>query len=222
MDWQNVVELLLQLGISTTFVAAVLGYLGKKVIEQYLKSKLETHKSKLSNEAAQFKLNLEKLNSENSIRYHKIFEERAVLIKDFYALIDKLERQLENLTSCIQGPEWVEDKERDENAKKSLEKTKRKFSKNRVFFTKKQCENIDNLIDASQQIIRNMTKAKWQSLRESRDPNLLINNAQLGKTATDNWIRCEQDVVDLFMPTKKELEDDFRKLFGIEDNLLDS
>lgn len=216
MDWQKLFEIFLKFGISGATISLILGYLGKQIIEQFLKSRLEKYKNDLSNESLLFKSNLERLNAENNIRYQKIFEERAILIKEFYKKIYSLEKNIKNLVTTFQGPEWIDDKKRDKNARDSLDIVIENYSENKIFFNKNQCYFINEVINISNQIIKNMTQAKWQAVRENSNPGLLIENAKKDATHFNKWLKCESDVDEFFMPVKNELEDDFRKIFDIK------
>ena len=215
MDWQNLLEILVKFGISGATVTLVIGYLGKKVIDQYLSSRLENHKSNLDREIIQFKSNIERINVQSNLRYQRIFEERASIIKELYQLIAIVEKNIRILVSLGQGSEWIEEKMKEIHANSSLQNLYDVFSKNKIYFNSDQCNSISDLIAKSKVIIDKMSSAKEQAKLERDFPNLLISNTKLGENYFHKWESCGKDVDEIFMTAKQKLEAEFRQILDI-------
>lgn len=176
-------------------------------IEKYkveLNKDLENYKQKFLLDTEKFKADLNIISIEHNISFSKLQEERAVVIKITYIKLIDLQNKLFNLTTMFQSSEWVNDVERDNDAKKSLDEFKDYFSINRIFLTKDVCDKILNIITKSWDVIVEMSLTK-------DDAKLEYNG---GKIFIQQWRELNKKVTNDINLAANELEDNFRKLLG--------
>ena len=91
--------------IGGTTIGAVIVYLGKFILSKSSELLLENYKNQL-----------EISKNEHQIKFSRLHEERANIIKIIYDNFYDLEIKLKRMTTLFQGPEWVDDKQRDNDA----------------------------------------------------------------------------------------------------------
>lgn len=131
--------------IPTLWITAILGYLGKLIIdktldvgiERYkgsLSKELETHKSELNKEIESYRANLQLIVLEHQIRYSKLHEDRGIAIKEIYSVLVNLKNRLEYFKTVFQGPDWTYNIDREKAAIESCNSLLKFIQTNRLFF----------------------------------------------------------------------------------------
>lgn len=198
-------------GISTLFYFLFKIVVSKSfdfAIEKYkieLNKELESHKQKLLIDIEKFKSGLNLVSIEHNISFGKLQQERAEVIKNTYVRLIDLQRKLINLTTMGQGPNWHNDKERDNAAQISLDDFRDYVTVNRIFLTKDVCEKILKIIQQSGDVIVDMSFAKDEAK----------SNIEIGsKSPLQQWRELYKKVTIEIDKTALELEDNFRILLG--------
>lgn len=188
--------------INSATILALLGFLGKKVIETYLDKRMEQHKQKLNQDIETVKNKLNMMATEHQIRYSKLHEERAEIIKQLYSSITLYESYLRSYIRVINDSEFHE---RSEDWKggitKSLPAILKLYNYNKIYFNKMTCKTLDEFLIKAGDITRKVMEL--DSIEKfSNDPQIQ-NELQ---TIVEEWI----------LPLKESLEQDFREQLGVK------
>jgi hypothetical protein len=219
--WEEVFK---PLGI-TAIIATAATYAIQKVIdrlaasslERYkhtLASELEAHKASLNRETEGFKAELNKVHIQYQIKFSKLHEDRAVIIREIYLKIYNLETALKHLTSIAQGPEWSEDKEREDKAFEIHYDIKDYFEKNQIYFEDSVCLKLDKAIKDSLEIIQEMRRAK--RMDKSRKDAYIFGGKIPNVDPTDTWDALFERTKTEFYQSRMDLAQEFKRLMGIE------
>ena len=231
---EQLMELLKTLGlvtiVSSTIVSGLV-YIGKVIfnkgvdayIESYranLNKDIESHKNELLMETEKFKTDLSKMTFEHQIKFSKLHEERAMVIKEISSRIYNLHKDLAHLTSIFQGGGWVDDTGRDEKAIKSFEEFKDFFEINQIYLEDSICFKVQALISDSLKIILGMRSAK----RVAKNNDILAQKGQTLPEAKlvfpgDTWDVMSKKVEEDYNIARSELANEFKKIIGIQSEL---
>ncbi len=204
----DVLRQILQWVVTPSIVVAGLVYLAQRVFEKFLDSRVEKYKNNLNLKTEEFKSNLKILELEYQIKYNKLHEERAVVIKTLNSKIIDLQKKLTFLTTRGQGPEWATEKTRDIAAGNSLNDLKDYFILNRIFFVIDFCDRIDSIINESTEIINEMSLAKRAYSEWSV-------SAQEKAYSRREWFNLSKKVDSEINKARLDCENQFRKLIGV-------
>lgn len=202
-------EIITILGGSGIIISGIV-WLAKVTISKMIDAGTDTFKHRLDKDLEVHKKNLDMMKIQYQIQYSSLHEKRGKVISKLYSLLYDLEQDLLYYTDLFQGPEWVEDTERDKKATETFSKVKELFEKNRIFFDEELCGKLEQIIDDRKDIITEMRKAKIKAKH--------IGTGKI-KDADDPVLICmEQNkkVQGEISESRKQLADEFRVLFGIE------
>jgi len=192
-------EFLKQL-ISAGTVMALLGYLGKTAIEAYLSKNLEGYKNELGKEIEAYKNKLGMLAKEKEIKFSKLHQERAELIKQIYNEINLFQSFLRGYLSLARNASF------NEQTKGFLARIAEFvpnvlsiYNPNKIVFSKKSCEMLDSFITKAGDIIEKIM---------NMDHENISNHLYVLQGLSDE---AEMTIE----PIKKNLEDEFRDLLGV-------
>jgi len=155
-------ELLKTIGIFTigsSLVITVLGYLGRKIIEQLLNKDLEKYKSKLDTENEKAKLKFEKeiesFRADLNLLYSKqiqLYSKKSEIIENLYQkLVDLNNAMLDmtalfrNITGKDEQTVQSEELQRVNSAAEKGNEFFRFYSRNKIYFEVETCSLIQNL-----------------------------------------------------------------------------
>jgi hypothetical protein len=191
----------------------------KANIEKYkslLQKDTESFKNSLNIEAERFKYELNTLSIEHQIRYSKLYEERGQVIKRIYNLLVDLETSLAELTTLFQGPEWIEDTQRENKTRLSIHELKRYLEYNRIFFNEGLCLKIESILSDSHNISIEMALAKISELRNQKynKQGIEISVDELSKPS-NTWHVLDEKVQKEINAARLELAQEFRSLIGV-------
>jgi hypothetical protein len=190
--------------ISVSGVSAVLIYVGKKLVDKALDAGVEKYKVVLNKELEEFKSDLSRANAEHRIRYGKLHEERGEKIKQLYALIYGLEKNLRAFTDFMQKGNLSTDTLPSTKVKQSLTDVKEVLELNRIFFSDELCGKIETMIDKGTTALARMNSAK------------LIDACILpGGDPTDAWLAADVYVQNEVYQTRLDLVREFHQLIGV-------
>lgn len=195
---------LAEFGITAVTITGLIAYLGRKIFEHYLSLKIDSYKN-----------DLVRANYEHQTKFSKLHNDRAEFIKDLFSDFTELEKLINSVTTTWQGPEWLESHEREDKAKELLEQTKAKFEKNKIYFTKQLCDEIENALKVSKSFILESLRVKRQSNLEKKDRAFYFEKEKEGETAFRQWLKLEEESQEELLKIRESLADKFRTLFGV-------
>jgi len=221
-------ELLKHIATYGTLVGGIVylaQYLFKTMIDKSSEFSLEKHKLELEKELEEFKngLNytneefknkLQLISTEHHIKYSKLHETRANRIQNIYIRIRELEKSLINLTTIAQGSDWIQDSERDENARKEVEEFSDLIEINRIYLEQELYEKLHKLSITSHKIVWKMSSAKRKARYFEEHIKKGIHTERYDDSS-DTWDKLEDQVSTEIVEAKIELIQDFREILGL-------
>lgn len=184
VDWYSLVK---DLGIFS-IAGALIAYLIKTFFEKSMDKDIERFKNDLHQE---------------TIRFSKLHEKRAIVIRDLYNKLVEFELNMINLTSYVQPDNEEEQRKIFEKAKKAAIDYEDFQKKNRIFFKKEVCKILDDIDSKGRE-----AWVKWHlSQREEHYPQQI-----------DNWTQAYETVSDKVPKLREKLENEFREILGVEEN----
>jgi len=156
------------------------------------------------------KKELEKKATEHQIHYSKLHLERSEILRQIFEMLVKTEAALENLTTLFQGPEWVTDQEREDEAQTAYLNLEKKILVNRIYFSIDFLDQLDTLIKNYKDVIFQMSIARDQEKVERLSGN------RTNPSPLDTWINLKDRVQGEIVDARKDIENDFRKLLGVD------
>jgi len=195
MAWLDIIEFL----GGATIISLTVAFLGKSAIEAYLAGRVEAYKN-----------NLEKIANEHSIRFHRLHAERAEVIKGIYTKLSFLDDMLYSTLRQFQAVEEPVLKEKVQRLAEQFNDFRTYFLPNRIFFEEKLCLLIDSILDAAKGVFYDITTypVDTTDLSYKYDRELLKERCAFWEKARNIH---KSEIADL----KKELEQEFRKILGI-------
>lgn len=200
--------------ISATGITGALIWLGKFSIKKSFDLGIEKYKSSLQKELENYKSELMRFNYEQQIKFNKLHEERGDKIKLLYNKLNILERTLIYLTTPAQGPEFVDDINREKEAMEKLNSLYEDLDNNRIYFTDSTLSKFENIIEQSNTIISEMRTAKiyTKGIHEYQKSNQYAPEIYYEKGKL--WSSAHAKTQNEFRILKLELINEFRKLLG--------
>jgi len=197
----DLLEKMLTLSIGGTTVGVIIVFLGKFLLEKSSQLLIENHKNQL-----------EIFKTEHQIKFSKLHEERAEIIKVIYQDFFELENKLEHMTTLFQGPEWKTEKSRDEDAIKKYRETFEKLENSRIYFSESLCLKFTSALEEYRKIIQLMLNAKSKAKHETDGSGYRFPE---NKGSLDLWIQAENKAKKDIKNLRLELAEEFRKLIGV-------
>jgi len=178
---------------SVTIIVAGASWVIRKLIDNFFSHKIE-----------KFKTELEKEHTRYQITYEKLHTERATVIKETYQKLVDVYKAFHSYMNPLQfaGESDIEDKQK--NAVEKANDFVMYFDRNRIFFEDSLAERIDKLRDALWDCWADFALSK--DLRKDRQHNEGLNMWR------KVWDKLNTDVPKI----KKEVENEFQKIIGIE------
>lgn len=203
--------------ISSSAIIAAVSYLAKVILDKIAEAKIEKYKSDLSLESLNFKNSLDKLSTEHQIKYSKLYEERGQVIKSVYTLLYNLEISLRQLTTPLQGGDWVNISDKDRDVNTSINQLDEKLELNRIFFSEPLCEKIQSIIDDARIINNRMYSAKKKAQHNNSPSKQALGNTLKDLLEpTETWSEMDLKVQNDIKKARLDLAQDFRNLIGVE------
>jgi hypothetical protein len=201
--------------INAVSVVAILTYLGKKAFELYLGKNIEKYKydlsmeveavkSKMNSEIESYKNKLNILAKEQEIKFSKLHQERAELIKNIYIKIVLYEKKLMKYVEEMNKGEFLDgqDAVRTELLRE-LDDIANLYNLHRIYLSSETCGLLDSF----------MLKCVGIS-----DKLKLINNRNIGKYP-DIISEVSFFIKNFIKPIERDLVEEFRSLLGVKNIL---
>lgn len=207
MDITTLLGNILTFSIGTISVSAVIIYISKAVFNKWLEARTLNYQNDLALKLEEFKFEKQKIAEENRIKYVKLHEDRAEVIKNLYSKLVDMEDFLSSYVNHIKQNKTSEDY--FQYIRKELFQSVTDFmiyaNRNKIFFDKtinhyiKEIEAITNIIVTSYE--------------EERDDGSDLKNTETWHELTSMMINGDMKEF------REELEAQFQNLLGIENGI---
>lgn len=179
----NIVDLLRGLGfltIGSFSIVTLVGYLAKSLYEKFLQNDLELHKQRLQVETEKIKMQLDKQKLRSMVMFSKLYEERALLIKDIYDKIITIKILFHKILSEINSYETEKD-----NIKSAIETLKIIVDKQKIFLNRTIVRDAMELIKLFEQVLI--------VIEEERSYSLNVEQSLISSIILDKQPENQQD-----------------------------
>jgi hypothetical protein len=190
-------------------------WLGKLIISKSFDASVASYKSELTKDVERYKNELSQVSLEHQVKFSKLHEQRAEIIKYFFSEIVKLEGLLIHATSINQGPEFMLDVHRDDIAMELIIELINYFDLNRIFFSKSTVDKVDAIFKESWGIVAQMRKVRKDATEATKYTMQNISVPQNYVSSSDLWDKAFERAHYQFRGLKEELANEFRSLLGI-------
>lgn len=204
--WQTI---LLAFGGNAALLA-VLGYLGKSILEKLIVRDTKQFESNLKakSDAAidQLKAELQLKSIEHQVRFSRLHEKRADVIAELYGLLVEALWEAESFLSPMEWAGEPNKKEKHQHAMNKLVELFQYFDKHRIFLPPEVCASLEALVrDIRLQVINFGVWVRYENYELTNDSNIKKQDAwNLGWDAIKNQVPI----------ARESLENEFRKLLG--------
>jgi len=203
--------ILISVGGSGVLLALVV-FLIRSIIKHFLDKDIAVYQNKLQENSkqqiAEFKHNLEKTALEHKIRFSKLHEERANVIKEIYTRYIEFELSMKKFVSVFEA----ENDPTKEELKKEVISTGNKFFKylkdKRIFFAEKTCSLIDEIEDFQKEMWIQFEHGKVY--KSSSDETAGQQQERINK-----WYKIDEAIRKTGKELKSNLENKFRIILGV-------
>ena len=218
----DLLQLIITTGPSTLLIIVGLVW-GKKIIDYYYASTIELRKTKLNQDFESFKKELEIENkklqnqldtklSDFNIRFSKLHQERAEVIKTVYLKLIELQSAMFSFTRTIQP--IIEDAETEreqrlERINRALQDFINYYFPNRLFFSPELAKKIEHLKNEYYEKGWDFAFFDKQFHEAKLQHNTFLEYHEKSK-------EISKSVKDEFPKLIEEVENEFRKILGVE------
>ncbi len=187
------IEQLVQNLLYFLIASGVIAFIIRSLFKQLLNKDIEKFKNRLF---------LEK------IKFSKLHEERAKVIKELYEKLVDFENSMISLTKPIQWIEELKEKEKLKISSKKGNEFENYCKKNKIYFDGELCEILD-------EISKEMKKS-WTDFYVYPGERETLSKEEISKKweiRISAWRRIHLKV----QPLKDKLEEEFRKMLGVKE-----
>jgi hypothetical protein len=177
-----------------------------------LNQDLENHKKKLEQESKDFQHSLDLRLNDFNIRFSKLHQDRAEVIKELYYKVIELQSAMTIFTrrgQLILEDADKENEERVERVNKGFYDYINFYLPNKIYFDRKLAEKLDFLA-------KNYRDKSWNYGFLSNDIKKENLPAEVYKEIRDEMKKISKFVDEEFPKVIEELEDEFRSLLGVK------
>jgi hypothetical protein len=195
MSWQSTIEFL----GGATAISLTLAFLGRKAIDAFVTGRVEA-----------YRIELQRIAGEHSVRFQRLHAERAEVVKDFYGKFVILDETLHSTLRSFQvvGEEPLPDKVK--RLGDQFNEIRNYFLPRRIFFDESICKLIDDALDLAKGIFFDITVLEV-------DPQHVEYkyNREVLKERHVFWEKARAKHKSEFSELKKRLEGEFRAILGL-------
>ena len=197
------IEVLKTLGyfsIGITAFIAIITFLGKKLIDWYLKKETNKFQSQLDKDLKLFEAGLKDSSTKYQITFSNLHTKRAEIITELYELIVNIETSL-GMYIMIKDTNG----ELERNVFENLKAIKDKYFKTDIYFTDDTNKKIMFLMNTIVDVLANYTSHKFNKDDEKNKDE----NRQLLRDAHNAFANKMPEL-------KNDLKNEYRKLLGVD------
>jgi hypothetical protein len=204
--WQTLTAAVL----GNAIVLAVLGWLGKSLLERLIQrdsKRFEVElKAKVDTTLEQFKNELQLRTIEHQIKLSRLHEKRATVIADLNSLLAEVMWEAESFLSPMEFSGEPSKLEKHRAAMKKLAEFFRYFDKNRIYLPAALCEGTEKIVlEVRQHVTKFGAYLQW-------DDAALMDHTR--KEKNDAWIGGWNAIKNQIPSVRAELENEFRSLLA--------
>lgn len=221
-------EILKTLGIiaiGSGAIAYLFKHIGTRLIDHFFDTRLQKYEANLNiefqstkikydKEIETYKSDLQRINYEHSIKYSKLYEERAEVIKNIFRKLATVEESMGSFLAIYEPTGAVPKEEKGKQAAKDFNDLIEYFRLNEIFFlldtSKTMVEIISKIRDAWFKYIAYPSYKKIEYYLP--DPEL----AKVEQKMLDNWMDAWETLREEIPPLKNRLKQDLQKIIGVE------
>lgn len=189
MDWQSIVQTTLSIAVAS----GVIGFLVKSLIKLYINKDIERFKSQLLQE---------------QIRFSKLHEERANVIKDLYGKLRDLELAMNKLVVPLELTGQPKKEALLPKVTEAGNEFLNYYNKNRIYFSKRMCALIDKINKEFREMY-----VDWQVYQPHTLDAPDVNQDDRIRRWSEIWKKSEKDIPEL----REQIEEEFRTLLGVKE-----
>jgi hypothetical protein len=204
--WQTLTAAVL----GNAIVLAVLGWLGKSLLEKLIQrdsKRFEIEiKAKADSTIEQLKNELQLRTIEHQIKLAQLHEKRATVIADMNALLAEVMWEAESFLSPMEFSGEPDKRQKHQAAMNKLTEFFRYFDKNRIYLPSALCEIMEKIVlEVRQHVIQFGVYLHW-------DDASLMDHTR--KEKTDAWLNGWNAVKTQIPAVRTQLENEFRTLLA--------
>ncbi len=204
--WQTLTAAVL----GNVIVLAVLGWLGKSLLEKLMQrdsKRFEIEiKAKADSTIEQLKNELQLRTIEHQIKLSRLHEKRAAVIAEMNALLAEVMWEAESFLSPMEFSGEPDKQQKHQTAMAKLTEFFRYFDKNRIYLPASLCETMEKIVlEVRQHVIKFGVYLHWD------DANLMDHTR---KEKTDAWLGGWNAVKTQIPTARTQLENEFRTLLA--------
>lgn len=221
----NILELLGIFTIGSTCITTLLVFLGKKIIDYFFMKSLQKYKSnlelqfqsyklELNKQIESYKTNLQKATFEHQIKYSKLHEERALVIKELFSKLVKVEKSMGSFVALFEPVGERPKEEKGKDAAKDFNDFLDYVRTNEIYFSDDICELMYKIIDEIRDAwLKFITYPSYKKIDYFLpEPKL----AEIEKKKLDFWIEAWKKINQDIPTLKKQLKQELQKMLGVE------
>ena len=201
--WKPVFDAFVGGGVAATILFL---WFKNRVKYEYQK-RLEETKSKLNGELEGLRAGYQKILDENQIRFSQLHSDRADAIKTLYQKIADMEAAIGAVVAPLQHGGVDTQTEQKKAAAEAAEELRTYFSRNRIFFSRGDCDLIEKLQETAQKSFIDYTTYDGVQDMENKD------RIKQRQSMYDAWNTMQTD----FQDVRKSLEAEFQRTLGFTD-----
>ena len=199
MIWDELIKFL----IGTVGIAGLIAYLGRKIIDNYFSRSVERYKTEL-----------EKTRFEYQVKFSKLHEERALVIKELFSKLVTVEKSMGSFVAIFEPAGQPPKEEKGKIAAEDFNLFVDYFGLNEIYFQ-------DDITELVYKIINEIKEAWYKfimypSYKNTEhflpDPKL----AELEEKKIKNWIEAWKTIREDLPPLRTRLKKELQKLLGVE------
>ncbi|GGK81923.1 hypothetical protein [Haloarcula sebkhae] len=181
--------------------ATVIGWVAKDMIGQYFEKELNKYQAEIDKELSKYQAELDK----EKLRYSQLHTDRAQVTAELYEKLVQFELDMIELTDPVELGDRPPKRELLMSAKESGNEFLRYYRRNQIYFPEDVCKTVDEVYEEMKSIFHEFMIYKPHE-SEPGDPQ-----------DPEHWLELWERVSDDEVPElKKELEDHFRELLGVD------
>ncbi len=208
MNWQEVTQnVMMFLGGSS-----IIGFVGLELFKMYLNKNVDKYRHQLGKETEIFKQQLKLITQEHQIKYFKLHNDRANIIKKLYRKLNTMETGMRNYMAKYK-PDESNNEQLQKLASESTINFLTFFHQNEIFFEPSICLLIKEIDDLCSGAWYNYTFYDTKEAKDYAKDDIPFRKERF-KALKSSWETIDKKIP----PVKEKLANQFRNLLGVIDS----
>lgn len=189
--------------IASGFFTLLLGYLGRRFIDNYFEKGIEKYKA-----------DLEKLKIEHQVRFSKLHENRALVIKDLFSKLADVEKSMGSFVAIFEPAGQPSKEDKGKLAAADFNELLDYFRRNEIYFA-------DDISTLTYRIIDEIRDAwfaftMYPSYKKTEQIYFDAEMAKVEKESLMKWVEAWKKITNDLPPLKNKLKKELQVLLGVE------